>query len=137
MAHTSRVWSLVWYVARYPRGAYSGAIKRSTRLIFLDGAMDLHKLLSALTPQIYANLCRAVELGRWPDGKLLTVEQRALCLQAVIAYDAEHKPESARVGYLPPKVGKAAGAANALSGDGDGKAVKETSSVDGPLQWRH
>ncbi len=96
--------------------------------------MDLHKLLSALTPQIYVNLCRAVELGRWPDGKPLTAEQRALCLQAVIAYDAEHKPASERVGYLPPKSGKVSGAA---LGDGGDEVVNENAGVAQPLQWRH
>lgn len=99
--------------------------------------MDLHKLLSALTPQIYANLCRAVELGRWPDGKRLTAGQRALCLQAVIAYDAEHKPESARVGYLPPKVKSAAGGASAIRADDGAQAVGENAGAGQPLQWRH
>ncbi len=97
--------------------------------------MDLHKLLSALTPQIYANLCRAVELGRWPDGKPLTAEQRALCLQAVIAYDAEHKPASERVGYLPPKPEKTPGAV--AGGDGRDEGVSENTGGEQPLQWRH
>ncbi len=99
--------------------------------------MDLHKLLRSLTPQIYASLCRAIELGRWPDGRSLTAEQRALCLQAVIAYDAEHKPVSERVGYLPPKVESVAGGASAIRADDGGEAVGENAGAGQPLQWRH
>ncbi len=105
--------------------------------------MDLHKLLRSLTPQIYASLCRAIELGRWPDGRSLTAEQRALCLQAVIAYDAEHKPVSERVGYLPPKVKSAAGVKSATGGagairaDDGGETVGENPGAGQPLQWRH
>ncbi|GIX29540.1 MAG: hypothetical protein KatS3mg124_0012 [Porticoccaceae bacterium] len=54
-----------------------------------------------LPEEVYEGLVRAVELGKWPDGTRLTAEQRALCLQAVIAYDHRHKPPEARIGYLP------------------------------------
>ena len=49
--------------------------------------MDLRQLLSSITPDIYENLKRAVELGKWPDGRALSDEQKALCMQAIIAYD--------------------------------------------------
>ena len=64
--------------------------------------MDLPQLLESITPQIYESLKRAVELGKWPDGRALTDEQKALCMQAIIAYD-QRKPAEQRTGYVPPK----------------------------------
>lgn len=62
--------------------------------------MDYQQLLKSLTPDVYENLKRAVELGKWPNGERLTAEQRQHCLQAVIAWDNLHKPEQERVGYI-------------------------------------
>ncbi len=45
-------------------------------------------------------LKRAVELGRWPDGRPLTTEQRQECLQAVIAWGEKHLPPEQRIGYI-------------------------------------
>ena len=65
--------------------------------------MDLQQLLNNLTPDIYQNLKRAVELGKWPDGNRLSSEQRQLCMQAMIAYESKHLPPEQRTGHLPPK----------------------------------
>lgn len=62
--------------------------------------MDFDKLIDGITPDICANLRRAVELGKWPDGRALTDEQKALCLQAVIAYEESHVSEENRVGFI-------------------------------------
>ncbi|HEY8386451.1 MAG TPA: DUF1315 family protein [Porticoccaceae bacterium] len=62
--------------------------------------MNYQELVKNLTPEIYENLKRAVELGKWPNGERLTQEQRETCLQAVIAWDMLHKPEQERVGYI-------------------------------------
>ena len=35
-----------------------------------------------ITPEIYQNLKLAVEIGKWPDGRKLTQEQKELTLQA-------------------------------------------------------
>jgi uncharacterized protein YeaC (DUF1315 family) len=64
--------------------------------------MDLQQLLNSITPQIYKQLQRAIEIGKWPDGRALTAEQRSLCMQAIIAYD-QRKPEHERTGYVEPK----------------------------------
>lgn len=61
---------------------------------------DLQTLLDNITPDIYTALKRAVELGKWPNGVRLSAEQRETCLQAVIWYDARHKPEHERVGFI-------------------------------------
>lgn len=62
--------------------------------------MDYRQLLDAITPEIYQRLCRAVELGKWPDGKPLTREQKEQSMQAIIAYDGSHHSEDQRVGYI-------------------------------------
>jgi len=82
------------------------------------------KAISSITPEVVSNLRRAVEIGRWPNGQALTEEQRATCLQAIIAYEATHLPPEQRTGYVPPK--KAA-----CADDGDHQHVDEK-----PLQWQ-
>ncbi len=64
--------------------------------------MDLQQLLNSITPEIYKQLQKAIEIGKWSDGRLLTDEQRALCMQAIIAYD-QRKPEHERTGYIETK----------------------------------
>ena len=64
--------------------------------------MDLRQLLDSITPEIYESLKRAIEVGKWPDGRALYDGQKELCIQAVIAYD-ERKPADQRTGYVPPK----------------------------------
>ncbi|HEY9032322.1 MAG TPA: DUF1315 family protein [Pseudomonadales bacterium] len=63
--------------------------------------MDFQNLIDRLDPAIYQRLKTAVETGKWPDGRRLSEEQRALSLQAVIAYEIEHDfPEQQRTGYV-------------------------------------
>ncbi len=50
--------------------------------------MNIQQLVSAMTPQIYENLRTAVEIGKWPDGKPLTDEQKSNSLQAVLMYQS-------------------------------------------------
>ena len=65
--------------------------------------MTFEELLKSMTPEIHATMKRAVELGKWPDGRRLSDEERETCMQAVIAYDAEHLPEEERIGYISRK----------------------------------
>lgn len=65
--------------------------------------MEFQQLIESITPEIYNKLKSAVEMGKWPDGTQLTPMQKENTLQAIIAYDALHKPEGERVGYVPPK----------------------------------
>ncbi len=53
-----------------------------------------------ITPEIHQNLKQAVELGKWHNGQRLSAEQRELCLQAIIAWEARNLPEEKRTGYL-------------------------------------
>ncbi|MBB3168557.1 YeaC family protein [Simiduia aestuariiviva] len=65
--------------------------------------MNYQQLLESLTPEVYENLKRAIELGKWPDGKALNAVQRETCMQAVIAYEHKHLPPEQHTGYIPPK----------------------------------
>ncbi|MFV8571484.1 YeaC family protein [Marinobacter sp. SBS5] len=63
--------------------------------------MTYDELIERLDPTIYRNLKQAIELGKWPDGRAISREQRAICLEAVIYYENKHNvPEQERVGYL-------------------------------------
>lgn len=63
----------------------------------------IQAVLAAMTPQIYQNFKRAIELRKWPDGRELSKEQLQTCLEAVIAYEHHHFPTEQRTGYVPPK----------------------------------
>ncbi|MDF2182753.1 DUF1315 family protein [Neptuniibacter sp. CAU 1671] len=62
--------------------------------------MNYEELIQNMTPEMHQSLQRAVELGKWPDGRKLTQEQREICLRAVIAYDYQKKPAKDRVGFI-------------------------------------
>ena len=65
--------------------------------------MNLEDLLKQITPQVYANLKQAIELGKWPNGERLNAEQREHCIQAIIAYEHRNLAPEERSGYIPPK----------------------------------
>ena len=62
--------------------------------------MDYRQLIQNMTPEVYRSLQRSVELGKWPDGRALTREQRQEAMQAIIAWGEVHLPEHERVGYI-------------------------------------
>lgn len=62
--------------------------------------MDYQTLIDSMSPDIYQNLKRAMEIGKWPDGRPLSGEQRALVMEALIAWGRKHLPEEQRVGYI-------------------------------------
>jgi uncharacterized protein YeaC (DUF1315 family) len=62
--------------------------------------MDYRQLVSSMTPAIYRSLLRAVEIGKWPDGKTLTPVQRSEALQALIAWGKLHLPECEQIGFI-------------------------------------
>ena len=57
-------------------------------------------LISNITQDVYESLKLAVEIGKWPDGRKLTQEQKELSLQAVIAWEIQNLPEEERTGYM-------------------------------------
>lgn len=63
--------------------------------------MNYERMIETMTPQVYASLKQAVELGKWPNGQRLTPEQRETSLRAVIAYEVKRDlPAHERVGYI-------------------------------------
>ena len=62
--------------------------------------MEYLKLVESMTPAIYESLKRSVEIGKWPDGRAVTPEQRKESLQALIAWGKLHLPQSERVGFI-------------------------------------
>lgn len=63
--------------------------------------MTYEELVQKLNPEVYRSLKRAVELGKWPDGRALSREQREICLEAVIYYENQHQmPAEERTGYI-------------------------------------
>jgi len=75
--------------------------------------MNFSDLIGTINPEIHENLKTAIELGKWPDGKRLSKEQKALCLQAIIVYEKEHLPENQRTGFIEPKKHQACDSADA------------------------
>tara|TARA_B110000503_G_scaffold20798_1_gene31484 strand:+ start:44836 stop:45102 length:267 start_codon:yes stop_codon:yes gene_type:complete len=66
-------------------------------------SMDYQQTIETMSPEIYHRLLRAVELGKWPDGKLLTDEQRTHSMQAIIAWGERHLSDRERVGFIQKK----------------------------------
>jgi uncharacterized protein YeaC (DUF1315 family) len=62
--------------------------------------MDFDGLIKAINPEVYDNLKRSLELGKWPDGRALTSEQKELCMQAIIVYETGHQSPEERTGYI-------------------------------------
>ncbi|MFC0267970.1 YeaC family protein [Kushneria aurantia] len=63
--------------------------------------MTFERMINQMSPQMYEALKRGIELGKWPDGRTLTAEQRELCLEAVIRFEVEHDvPVEARIGHI-------------------------------------
>lgn len=86
--------------------------------------MVIEEVLKVMTPDLYQRFRRAIELGKWPDGKPLSQDQMNTCIQSVIAYEAKHLPPEERTGYIPPKT--------------DACEPEESSGVDDiqPLNWQ-
>lgn len=62
--------------------------------------MDYQQLIENMSPEIFQSLRRSVEVGKWPDGKPLTPEQRENAMQAIIAWGEKHLPHQQRVGFI-------------------------------------
>ncbi len=56
-------------------------------------------LIASMSPEACDNMRRAVETGKWADGRVLTREQKELCLQAVIAWGMQTLTEEQRHEY--------------------------------------
>lgn len=86
--------------------------------------MDYKQMIEAMTPDVYERLKTAVELGKWPNGDRLNSEQRKTCLQAVIAYDQQHKSEEDRVGFIHTRKHDHCGGSGDVTGVDDHRPLK-------------
>ena len=56
--------------------------------------MTVDQLIASMSPEIRANLTRAVELGKWPDGVRLSDGQRETIIEALMVWQARHEPNN-------------------------------------------
>lgn len=73
---------------------------RSTLVSVEIDAEHIEQLLAVMTPEIYQRLVTAVELGKWPDGVVLTPDQKEHSLQMVLLWQSRnnHNPDHMTVG---------------------------------------
>ena len=63
--------------------------------------MNFNDIVESMDVQLYERFKKGLELGKWPDGKKLTQQQKETCMQAIICYEDLHKiNETERVGFL-------------------------------------
>ena len=58
------------------------------------------ELIEKLTPDMVASLKQAIALGKFPDERPVTLEQKELMLEAIIRYEAQHTRETERTGFV-------------------------------------
>ncbi len=58
-----------------------------------------------ITPFVYEQFRKAVELGKWPNGSRLTEQQLEICMEAIIRFEHAHIQPEARTGFVEPKKG--------------------------------
>ena len=61
------------------------------------------ELVESLTPGMVNDLKRAIEIGKFPDNRAVSEEQRELMIEATILYDALKLPEEERTGFIHRK----------------------------------
>ena len=67
--------------------------------------MNIEQMLAVLNPEIVERLRTAIEIGKWPNGVVLTQEQRHTCMQAVYAWEMKicQKPNVAVISIVALK----------------------------------
>lgn len=73
-----------------------------------------------LSPEMIRRFKQALELGKWPDGRVLTAKQKETLMEAIIIYDNANMPSGQRVGDLQDQC-------ESKSGDADS---------ENPLKWQ-
>ena len=63
----------------------------------------IDELVESLTPDMVNDLKRAIEIGKFPDNRAVSEEQRELMIEATILYDALKLPEEERTGFIHRK----------------------------------
>lgn len=55
---------------------------------------DVEQLLGMVTEDVYHRLQEVVEIGRWPDGRQASEQQRQRALQMILLYQNRHNDEA-------------------------------------------
>ena len=63
----------------------------------------VNELVESLTPSMVNDLKQAIELGKFPDGQVVSNEQKELMIEATILYDAMKLPQEERTGFIHRK----------------------------------
>ena len=63
----------------------------------------VNELVESLTPSMVNDLKQAIELGKFPDGQVISNEQKELMIEATILYDAMKLPQEERTGFIRRK----------------------------------
>jgi uncharacterized protein YeaC (DUF1315 family) len=74
--------------------------------------MEYNQLIAQLTPEVYQRLKAAIEIGKWPDGRVLTADQKASCMEAVLRYQALKLDASQHSGYMSDVCASSASSVN-------------------------
>jgi len=63
--------------------------------------MNFENVAEAISSDVYEQFKQALELGKWPDGRVMSAAQKEICLQAIMLYEAKHQIDvSERIGYV-------------------------------------
>ena len=89
--------------------------------------MDFEKLIRNMSPEIYTSLKRAIEIGKWPDGRQLSDEQKGLCMEAVLNYEQLYVSEDERIGFID----------RGSKAEGEMCDDSSQTSDEKPLKWTH
>lgn len=65
-----------------------------------DRPQNFEDLLARISPELHQQLRVAVELGKWENGERLSAEQKAQCMELIIAWEHRHLPEAERVAWI-------------------------------------
>ena len=63
--------------------------------------MEYNQLIAQLTPEVYLRLKTAIEIGKWPDGRVLSKDQKASCMEAVLRYQTMKLDAEQHSGFMP------------------------------------
>ena len=74
--------------------------------------MEYNQLIAQLTPQVYQRLKAAIEIGKWPDGRVITADQKASCMEAVLRYQAMKLDANQHSGYMTDVCASSSSSAN-------------------------
>jgi len=56
-----------------------------------------------LTPELYERFKTALEIGKWPDGRIVSDAQKQIAMEAVIIYEHHHVAPQQHLGAIEDK----------------------------------